>query len=1595
MTEMTEDFNSVLEQCLGQIGAGKATIWNCLARYPELAGELEPLLLAAEQMWVVPKPVLSSEARARIDVQVFSAVSTSEQHQPAVGQPPSTGRRRGWTSVWRWAATGLAFLAVFFLSFTLVADAVGRTLPGSPLHPVKLAAENTRLWLAPTQHKPKLQLEFARRRLEEVTALIELGDVDASIVSAMTEETEAALIGLAALPPDAAVPLMDDMVALISDQDQALSSMIDGSQAGSQDQVATALEANAAQAARSRSLVSSLPMPPSIAVLAATSLDSVPEPEGEVEYTVQVTNDGAERVTVTSLLSDVRGDLGGQGTCSLPPEGILLSPDESYACTFVAVVAGNADQAQTDTVTAVVVDDEGFEARVSTSATVLVGDVVPVIGISRTANPDSVPEPGGVVEFKVRVTNGGLETVILAGLEDSERGDLNGRGTCSLPPGEVTISPGGVYECTFSARVSGNAGTNNAHILTAIAADDEGNTVQASASAMVSISDVLPGVAVSKTVVPSSVPEPGGTAQCTVRVTNVGVEDVLLDALVDDVHGDLHGKGTCSLAPDEVVISPAETYECSFDARVTGNAGESTTAVVTAIVSDDEGNRTGASDSASVTIADVLPEIDVSRTAEPARVPEPGGKVEFTVRVVNRGPERVELESLVDDALGDLNGKGTCSVPSDGTVVDPGGFYLCSFVSQVSGNADDTWTDVVRAVAADDESNRTRATGSVTVAVTDVAPAISVQKTANPSSVPEPGDAVEFTVNVTNEGVEDVNLLSLLDDIYGDLHGLGTCSLQPDGMRVGPGDSYICSFTAVVSGNPAESQTDTVTAVASDDEGNRARADASTTVTIRDVHPSIAVSKIARPDHVPESGGMVEFTVLVTNNGDEQVVVNVLLDDVHGDLNGQGTCSVPPGEVMLAPGTTYDCSYRVAVSGNAGDVRMSSVTAAVSDDEGNRVEAVGSTAVTATDVPPQIDVSLSAKPDTVPESGEAIRLKVRITNESFEAVNIKSLMAGSSADLNGRGSCSVPEGGILLGPQNSDSPGESYECTFGVTVSGDANEIITRTVHAVAVDDEGNRVKATASDTVTLTDVLPAIRTSQTVEPGSVPEPGGNVTFALRVSNEGTEEITLDALVDDALGDLDGRGTCSVPQTGVAIQPGETYACEVQAGVSGNAGESKTSSVTVVASDDEGNEVHALTDATVTFTDVLPALKVSKVAEHSSVPEPGGGVSFTVYISNEGAEELTLNSMADDVYGDLNGQGTCSVPQAGLSIQGGGSYVCSFQSEIWGNAGVTETGAVTAVASDDEGNEVRASGSATVTISDVLPAIGMSMAASPGSLPEPGGAVLFSVSITNQGIEELFLNSLVDDVHGNLLGQGTCSVPTGGIVLGPGSSYECGFQADVRGNAGQNSTNLVSATASDDEGNEGRVSAGATVVITDVVPAIGVEVSADSSSGVAPGGEVEFSVRVSNVGAEPVTLDRMVDDVYGDLNGQGSCTFVSGETTIGPGDSYECIFAAAVSGNSGDSEVRTVTVVAFDDEGNEAAAVAKVTVVIIDNPESSAAIICQPGTGVDMACPNWVPVAPVAAKSYSLFTSVHQGLRGVRISGSIDHPGTPLAGIPT
>jgi len=108
-----------------------------------------------------------------------------------------------------------------------------------------------------------------------------------------------------------------------------------------------------------------------------------------------------------------------------------------------------------------------------------------------------------------------------------------------------------------------------------------------------------------------------------------------------------------------------------------------------------------------------------------------------------------------------------------------------------------------------------------------------------------------------------------------------------------------------------------------------------------------------------------------------------------------------------------------------------------------------------------------------------------------------------------------------------------------------------------------------------------------------------------------------------------------------------------------------------------------------------PAITVTKTASPTSRPAPGGNFAFTVTVSNTSTEPLSLTSLTDNIYGNLNGDGTCAT---GGAIPAGQSYGCTFTGQFLGKAGDSQTDTATAVATDSRSQTATASASATVTL---------------------------------------------------------------------------------------------------------------------------------------------------------------------------------------------------------------------------------------------------------------------------------------------------------
>ncbi|NOR40044.1 MAG: hypothetical protein GQ537_02390, partial [Gammaproteobacteria bacterium] len=451
--------------------------------------------------------------------------------------------------------------------------------------------------------------------------------------------------------------------------------------------------------------------------------------------------------------------------------------------------------------------------------------------------------------------------------------------------------------------------------------------------------------------------------------------------------------------------------------------------------------------------------ITVIKDAIPTEVNEPGNAVKFDVSVTNDSLfADVTIDSLSDDVYGNITVAAgditstTCTVPQ---TVGAGVAYTCSFMAMVSGQGDTSHTDIVTATGMDENQNTLEDSDSATVTIANVPFNFTVDKSVEPDSLPEPGGDFTFTVLVTNTSAVDVlTLTALVDDIYGNLDGMGDCSVP---QTIALGGSYSCSFTATEIQQPGFSQTDTVDSTATDEEGPPVTKSDTATIQVTNVSSTITLVKAASPTEVNEPGADVTYTFIVTNDATvDTVTIDTLTDNKLGNLNGMGDCSVPQD---LAPnGGSYSCSVTVEVSGNASDVHTNVATASGQDDDSSPVSDMDDATVNINNVPPA--ASLTKEP-----IGMAVTYDVTVTNGSAaEALSLDQLMDDQFGDITQADSINGPVLSTDCVIPQSIAVGGNYSCTFVGKVTTSPH---TNTVTGTVSDDEGAEVTPSDSATVT------------------------------------------------------------------------------------------------------------------------------------------------------------------------------------------------------------------------------------------------------------------------------------------------------------------------------------------------------------------------------------------------------------------------------------------------------------------------------------------------------------------------------------------------
>ena len=151
---MNNDLETILDTCLYQIEEGESSVDECLARYPEHAAQLQPLLRAATKLARAREVVPDPSYRIR----VRSQLNTYMQQNPQ--------SKRVSPVFWRFSIAFVTVMMLFLASGTAFAQ---QALPGDALYNWKLTSEH--LWRFTSSDQLGYDIALSHRRMNELVVV--------------------------------------------------------------------------------------------------------------------------------------------------------------------------------------------------------------------------------------------------------------------------------------------------------------------------------------------------------------------------------------------------------------------------------------------------------------------------------------------------------------------------------------------------------------------------------------------------------------------------------------------------------------------------------------------------------------------------------------------------------------------------------------------------------------------------------------------------------------------------------------------------------------------------------------------------------------------------------------------------------------------------------------------------------------------------------------------------------------------------------------------------------------------------------------------------------------------------------------------------------------------------------------------------------------------------------------------------------------------------------------------------------------------------------------------------------------------------------
>ena len=439
-------------------------------------------------------------------------------------------------------------------------------------------------------------------------------------------------------------------------------------------------------------------------------------PDGDITYTVSVTNQGPDpatnaRMTIVGNGGQTRfGSLTAPGgwTCNPPPSGTLLNAT-NYECTIASLANGASavftvvteasddlhpdsdhDITQTFTTSADEADPDGTDN--GETETTLYDVSHADISVTNSDAPDPVA-PGETITYSQSIANNGPDTATNAAFTQSVPAGTTFQSfapsagwTCGTP----AVGGTGAITCTKPSMTSSESGTFSLVVnvigtgtitSTVTGASDVPDPVANNTAEVTTTSFAPPSadLGITKTTGASSAPE-GSTVTYTIVVTNDGPDAATNVVLTDTLPAELLFRSisepagfscttpavgsTGTITCDAATLADGASVTFTLVVEVAASSGVIVNSATAASDTADANSGNDSGDAGGVTAEPAQADLEITKTSGAASAMT-GGTISYTIVVGNGGPSAATNVVVTDDLPSGLS--FVSATPTQGT----------------------------------------------------------------------------------------------------------------------------------------------------------------------------------------------------------------------------------------------------------------------------------------------------------------------------------------------------------------------------------------------------------------------------------------------------------------------------------------------------------------------------------------------------------------------------------------------------------------------------------------------------------------------------------------------------------------------------------------------------------------------------------------------------------------------------------------------------------------------------------------------------------------------------------------------------------------